>query len=233
MCRKTILNTSLAVFLISVTRESPPFVIEKQIHKTKANHMILELIQAIENEEQRSLVEDIYHRYFDRMYRIGLQILNHHHDAEDAAMETIKKIIDHVDQFLGKDHTEIIAMVVIYTRNTARSMYRKRQRSRTVSTTFDSEETGERGQVDIPDESEDVQRLVINSETIRMMEHALQQLSPEQRDIILLRYYFGYPYSEIAKAMEIDENAARTRVHRIRQKLKTVLGDDAYERISF
>ena len=87
--------------------------------------------------------------------------------------------------------------------------------------------------MDIPDESEDVQRLVINSETIRMMEHALQQLSPEQRDIILLRYYFGYPYSEIAKAMEIDENAARTRVHRIRQKLKTVLGDDAYERISF
>ena len=55
----------------------------------------------------------------------------------------------------------------------------------------------------------------------------------EQRDIILLRYYFRCPYSEIAKAMEIDENAARTRVHRIRQKLKTVLGDDAYERISF
>ena len=190
--------------------------------------MILELIQTIENEEQRTLVEDIYNNCFDRMYRISLQILNNHHDAEDSAMETIKKIIDNVEKFLDKNRNEIIAMVVIYTRNTARSMYRKKQRSQTISTTYDSEEYGERSQMDIPDESEDVQRLVINSETIRMIEDAIRQLTTEQRDIIMLRYYFGYQYAEIAKAMEIDENAARTRVHRIKQKLKKLLGDDAY-----
>lgn len=136
-------------------------------------------------------------------------------------------------KFSGKDRNEIISLVVIYTRNAALTYYNQRKRRYTISTTMESPELSETSQMDIPDESQDIQRIVINCETIHMIEDALDQLVDEQKDVILLKYYYGYRIAEMSEVLDVEENVVRTRIFRAKKRLKKLLGDDAYERMYF
>lgn len=136
-------------------------------------------------------------------------------------------------KFSGKDRNEIISLVVIYTRNAALTYYNQRKRRYTISTTMESPELSETSQMDIPDESQDIQRIVINCETIHMIEDALDQLVDEQKDVILLKYYYGYRIAEMSEVLGVEENVVRARIFRAKKRLKKLLGDDAYERMYF
>lgn len=198
--------------------------------------MILELIFALECEEERDATLNIFLTYYSKMRNLAYYILQNYHDAEDAAMNAMVKIIESADKFVNIDTKEMEAKVVIYTRNIAKSMYRarKRYRNSTISMTiYSDEEMSESQQMDIPDKDEDVQRIAINNETISLMQKALLQLNEEQRDILSMKYFYQYSYTEIAKIFEISENTIKTKACRARQKLKELLGEAAYERITF
>lgn len=198
--------------------------------------MILELILTLENEEEQNATLNVYLKYYSKMYDMAFYILQNHHDAEDAAMNAMVKIIESADKFVNIETKETEAKVTIYTRNIAKSMYRKRKRQRnsTISmTVYSDEDISESYQMDIPDQDEDIQRMVINNETIDMMKKALLQLKEEQRDVVSMRYFYRYSYTEIAKIFEVSENTVRARVYRARQKLKELLGEEVYERITF
>ena len=77
-------------------------------------------------------------------------------------MNAMKRIAENSKKFSGKDRNEIISLVVIYTRNAALTYYNQRKRRYTISTTMESPELSETSQMDIPDESQDIQRIVIN-----------------------------------------------------------------------
>lgn len=64
----------------------------------------------------------------------------------------------------------------------------------------------------------------------RDLNRALATLSPEQRAVIELTYYFGYSYKEIAEQLDCPENTVKTRMHYARRKLRTLLDADTYER---
>lgn len=196
--------------------------------------MILELILAIENEEQRTIVEHIYDKLYPLMYQNAYNILRNHHDTEDAIMETFIKIINHAEKFVLDDQNEIIALVVIYTRNTTKTCYKRRQKRTTISLTmYADEDSFETKQRDIQDERENLEQMIINKETVQMFSNALQELVEEQRDAIMLKYYYGHRYAEISKELGISENAARARVFRAKERLKELLGDEIYERLEF
>ena len=56
------------------------------------------------------------------------------------------------------------------------------------------------------------------------LSHAIDALSPVDRDIFLLRETVGLSYEEIAEACELHIGAVRTRLHEARQQLRSVLG---------
>ena len=48
---------------------------------------------------------------------------------------------------------------------------------------------------------------------------ALSELEPEERQILVLKFYYNFKYSEIAKIMNIAEGTVKSRFHRIREKM--------------
>lgn len=196
--------------------------------------MIIQLILAIKDDEQRSVVEQIYNDYYHLMYQNAYNILGNHHDTEDAVMETFIRIIDNADKFVLNSRNEIIALTVIYTRNAAKTLYNRRNKRSSVSlTVYSDEDSFEEKQLDIEDKGESLERLAINKETMQILSQALSQLPDEQRDSVMLKYYYGHRYSEIGKELGITENAARARVFRAKENLRELLGDKVYERLEF
>lgn len=62
-----------------------------------------------------------------------------------------------------------------------------------------------------------------SQETALAMRQALDQLSPIDRDVFLLREVAGLSYPEIATSCDISVDAVRCRLHRARQHLRSLL----------
>jgi RNA polymerase sigma-70 factor (ECF subfamily) len=62
-----------------------------------------------------------------------------------------------------------------------------------------------------------------SQETAAAMRQALDRLSPVDRDVFLLREVAGLSYDEIALSCEISADAVRSRLHRARQQLRSLL----------
>ncbi|MBV9669377.1 MAG: sigma-70 family RNA polymerase sigma factor, partial [Acidobacteriales bacterium] len=60
-------------------------------------------------------------------------------------------------------------------------------------------------------------------ETQRMVHAALQQLSPELREAVILRDLQDMDYKEIASALKVPEGTVKSRINRGRAELARVL----------
>jgi RNA polymerase sigma-70 factor (ECF subfamily) len=62
------------------------------------------------------------------------------------------------------------------------------------------------------------------------LREALEQLSPVDRDVFLMREAGGLSYEEISFACQLTADAVRSRLHRARQQLRAALGPGLEER---
>jgi RNA polymerase sigma-70 factor (ECF subfamily) len=58
----------------------------------------------------------------------------------------------------------------------------------------------------------------------RELDEALQQLTPLQKSLILLKDYEGYSYEEIGKITALNASQVKVYLHRARLQLKEYLG---------
>ena len=54
------------------------------------------MLAALESEDDRNFVEQLYHENYGAMYRKARSILRSHADAEDAVEAAMLRIIDHI-----------------------------------------------------------------------------------------------------------------------------------------
>ena len=193
---------------------------------------MLEIIMSIENEEDRTFMETLYYDYSEKMYLTAMNVLNNHHDAQDCVHETIARIINEnkIDTFRkAQNKNYLIKLIVISTRNNAINLYNKNQRrnSYVFSTTVYDEESEKWDIMDIPDMENDVQKIIINEETCKIMHDLINKLDFVYRDVIVLMQ-MGYAYDEIANILGITVEAVRKRYSRARVKLREMGGKDLY-----
>lgn len=65
-------------------------------------------------------------------------------------------------------------------------------------------------------------------ETSRHVHDALDQLTPAQRSVILLRHFFHLSYREMAEVLEIPEKTVKSRLFDARRNLRDLLANKGY-----
>ena len=75
----------------------------------------------------------------------------------------------------------------------------------------------------LPDTGKNAEDLLISTERKNMLKRALQEISPEKREAIVLSRFQGLKYQEIAKISNVSENAIKARVHRGLMELKDII----------
>lgn len=159
----------------------------------------------------------IYDRYSGRIYNFAFRFLKNAEAAEDATQEVFVKMLRHANQFHGD--AKLSTWLFSITANWCRDYLRKADNK--------SKET-EDVLVSLPAPSELApDRTYEQRENERLVRRALEALTAEQREAILLSRYQGLSYAEIAQIAGCSEGAVKTRVFRAMETLKKVLAGEA------
>lgn len=156
---------------------------------------------------------EIYDRYSSRIYNFAYRFLRNSEGAEDAVQEVFVKMIKHASQFHGD--AKLSTWLFSITANWCRDYLRKAD-----NRPKDSDDV----LLTLPASSEhSPERVLERRETELRIQKALQTLTPEQREAILLSRYQGLSYAEIAQISGCSEGAVKTRVFRAMETLKKAL----------
>jgi len=160
-----------------------------------------------------SPASEIHARYSARIYNFAFRFLKNAEAAEDATQEVFVKMLRHASQFHGdaKLSTWLFSIAANWCRDYLRKADNKTKESDDVLVT-------------LPAPSEfSPDRSLERRENEILVRRALQTLTAEQRESILLSRYQGLSYAEIAQIAGCSEGAVKTRVFRAMETLKKTL----------
>ena len=167
--------------------------------------------------------EKLVLEYEKSVYAITQRMTGNAEDAADMTQETFIKAYNSLSSFRG-DSKFSVWLYRIAT-NVCLDFLRSRSRKPTVSLSVEDDD-GEEVELDIADESQSPERLLERGLTRDAVRRGLNALSPEYRQILLLREIQGLSYEEIADVLRIEVGTVKSRIFRARKRLCAFLVED-------
>lgn len=148
--------------------------------------------------------QTLYERHYPRLYSYLYYRVGDVDGAEDLTAQVFERAVRSIGRFQHRG-ASLGAWLMRIAQNLAHDHYR-RQKVRPPDP-LELNETWFRG-------SDDPAHRAVHNETSRLLREALERLTPEQRDVILLRFVARMTSPEIAKAMGKTAGAVKAIQHR-------------------
>lgn len=162
--------------------------------------------------------------YGPRLYGYFVRMTGSTTEAEDLLQEIFLKLLQRIKSYRHKGRFEPWLFRVAA--NMIRDRGRKLQRqSRAMATGAEPGNPLYRA-AESTDKAGDPSRDLELSEDLGRMQEALGELSELDREIILLRFYGGISFKDIAEQLQIPVGTAIAKVHRGLKKLKRMMIDN-------
>lgn len=161
------------------------------------------------------LIDSYADKLMGFFYRNGLQI----NDAEDMVQEVFLRVIKAIGRYKEKDRFEMWLFRIAH--NLLIDYWRTKRQVLEADINYDGSifETADRA------ERADPIGEVIAKEESDLLQRALEKLNNSQREIILLRYFGGMSFEQIAKITNQPLGTVLSQAHRGLKKLKDIIND--------
>jgi RNA polymerase sigma-70 factor (ECF subfamily) len=169
-----------------------------------------ELVRRIRAGDE-SAFSELVNRHADGLYRMACSLMGNATDAEDVLQETFLGAFNRLSAFEGRSSVKTWLVRILM--NHA-SKFRRSKRVRRTDSLPDQlgPASGDEGY------AASSPAAAVES-TVDVMQ-MLQTLSPEHREVIVLRELQQMSYEEIAEALRIPRGTVESRLHRARLELK-------------
>jgi RNA polymerase sigma-70 factor, ECF subfamily len=169
--------------------------------------------------------EDIVRRLNRRIYNICYRFTGSGDDAQDLTQEVFIKIYRTLDSF-DVEKGSFMTWVTTVTRNLLVDHFRKTKQDR-VTDSLDNTGSEDEDMLPLSEQLADSgpapDTRVHRRETQEMVQKALQKLSPELREAVILRDLQDMDYKDIALALKVPEGTVKSRINRGRVELARLL----------
>jgi RNA polymerase sigma-70 factor (ECF subfamily) len=157
----------------------------------------------------------IYEKYTDSLLTIGANLLNDKADAEDVVQDVFISFVKSVQKFhLRGSLKGYLATCVV---NRSRDYIRKNKRRQTLTVNQAQQATTA---VKSP------VQLVLRSEQLQKLSHAITELPYEQREAVVLRLHGEMRFKTIAGLQNISIKTAQSRYRYGLDKLRSILNGE-------
>ncbi len=146
---------------------------------------------------------ELYARYADRVFHYALTVLRNRHLAEEVAQETMVAVWRGAGRYEGR--SQVSTWIFGIARHQAFHLLR-----------------GEGKSAREPEEREEPDPTAGAELEVRVR-RALDELPPDQREVVFLAFYAGLSYAEIAQVQAVPEGTVKSRMFHAKRKLAEVL----------
>jgi RNA polymerase sigma-70 factor (ECF subfamily) len=175
-----------------------------------------QLIQRWLEKGDEQAAEALYRTFRERVYRLAFALLGNGNDAEEVMQDTLVYALTRMDLYDPQR-----ASFATWLNTIAVSRCRDRQRRKRLPKVSLGTWTG--GDGDIRDNDSGPEAKAISREDQHELWNALDQLSPKLREAIILRYWSGHTYQEMAEILHCPLPTAQSRVRLAYEQLRKIL----------
>jgi len=169
--------------------------------------------------------EEIVQRYHRRIYNICYRFAGTSDGAQDLTQEVFIKMYRTLSSY-DLDKGAFMTWVTTITRNLLVDHFRKTKQDR-VTDSLDGAPSEHEDSMPLSDQIQDKgpapDAKVQSRETSETVHRALQKLSPELREAVILRDLQDLDYREIAGVLKVPEGTVKSRINRGRAELARLL----------
>lgn len=172
---------------------------------THADNMI---IRARAGDKQAC--DKLINLWYKRIYNYGYKYLGDH----DRAMEVTQKTFISMCQKISvlEDASKFRPWLYRIACNYCHEEYRRNNRENMLFVNSDGRENEDRGEYNLG-EAPSIERTLHQNDLNLLLEQAMQQLPPDQREVIIMKEYEGLKFREIAEALDVPENTVKSRLY--------------------
>ena len=169
--------------------------------------------------------EEIVQRYNRRIYNICYRFAGSGDDAQDLTQEVFIKMFRTLSSY-DVERGAFMTWVTTITRNLLVDHFRKSKQDRmteSLDTTPSEHEDAMPLSEKIEDKAPAADASVQSREARELIHSALQKLSPELREAVILRDLQDMDYKDIATVLKVPEGTVKSRINRGRAELARLL----------
>ena len=159
-------------------------------------------------------------RYKDPLMNFIFRFVGEKNEAEDIVQETFLRLFKNKHYY--KEIAKFSTWIYTIAGNLAKTELRKRKRRKLFSI---SHYMATEKDYDIPDSTTSPESDTNTIITDKIIQSAIDKLSPKFKQVIILRDIQGFSYEEIADIVNIPLGTVKSRVNRARLKLQEDLKD--------
>ena len=172
---------------------------------------MLMYMMAVEGWRNKLRYGQLVLRYEKLMFYVANRIRHNERDAEDALQEAFLSIAKNFSKISALDDSKMRSYLVTTVERKAIDIYRTKQKN--ITAEFDEAWL-------------DAEQ---NYSGLSPLAAAMSRLPAEQRELILLKYDFGYTSKEIAKMLGTSDGAVRQRLLKAKENLRKELEKEGVE----
>jgi RNA polymerase sigma-70 factor (ECF subfamily) len=169
--------------------------------------------------------EEIVQRYNRRIYNICYRFAGSGNDAQDLTQEVFIKMFRTLSSY-DVERGAFMTWVTTITRNLLVDHFRKSKQDR-MTDSLDATPSEHEDALPLSEKIEDkaptADTGVQSRETRELVHSALQKLSPELREAVILRDLQDMDYKDIATVLKVPEGTVKSRINRGRAELARLL----------
>lgn len=166
--------------------------------------------------DQNAFAELVY-TFQDSVYNLCYRMLGERMEAEDAAQEAFLRAYSNLHRY--DPERPFKTWLLTIASNHCIDRLRKRRLS------YLSLDEPVSATLSLSSDDPEPEAATLSHERSRQVQALLDQLSPDYRAAVVLRYWYDYSYVEIAEIMDTTESAVKSRLFRARQMLAEKLND--------
>lgn len=166
---------------------------------------------------ETELFELLMRRYNQRVYRLVRAVLRADGEAEDVVQDAWVRAFTHLDQFAGR-----AAFSTWLSRIALHEAWARARRGRRFQA-IEPDAAGETFEMKQVSRDPDPEGLAASGEVRSILEAVIENLPDTYRTVFVLREVEELSTTETAEALELSEEAVKTRLHRARAVLRREL----------
>jgi len=171
-------------------------------------------IQQAQNGD-REAIANLIHAFQRPVYNMAYRMLNNQQEAEEATQEAFIRMVTRLESY--NNEYKFSTWLLSITRNYCIDLIRKKKMLH-----LSIDEPLPPHPALISERSKNPEQSAMYADKQVMVQEMLQKLPEDDREAIVLRYFYDHSYDEIASIMETTVSSVKARLFRARQKLAKI-----------